>query len=62
MELTWQNGATIALIVAALGYVSWRLWRMTQGDRSAGCHACGSCPTDEKRDTLITIDGTERKD
>jgi hypothetical protein len=46
MTLDWQNAATAAIVLLALGYFARYLLRLTRRRGSAGCRCCAQCPAD----------------
>ena len=58
MNLNWQEVVTIALVGIALVYLSYRIWLVAMGARSAGCgpNTCKSCPS-----SADTVNGQEKQ-
>jgi hypothetical protein len=44
MTDTGQISITFAVVVAALAYVGYRIYRSWTGKRGAGCRSCSNCP------------------
>lgn len=51
MTFDWQATAAPLIVVAAIGYLAWRLVgpRFFKSKQGSGCGSCGSCPSGEKR-------------
>jgi hypothetical protein len=47
MISNWQDAIVVAAVVLAASYVARRAWLVARGRRQAGCHGCGTCPSNQ---------------
>lgn len=63
MTFDWQATAAPLIVVAAIGYLAWRLVgpRFFKSKQGSGCGSCGSCPSGgeagRSEPQLVQIDG-----
>ena len=60
MTITWQDWATIGIVLLAAGYVARYAIRWAKRKGSPGCGCCTKCSTDTPEKPLLHLD--ERDD
>ena len=56
MNLPWQESTTIVIVLAAVGYVAWRIVRFVRRKGMPDCRCCPNCSADVGRKVLVTLD------
>ena len=56
MNITWQEVATAAVLLLAVGYVACRVFRFFRRKGMPDCRCCPKCPADEHKNPLVAIE------
>ena len=62
MTIPWQDVVTVGLVIAALGYLAYRIGRWIRRKGFSRCGCCTKCPAEPTEKPLVTLDGKPRKE
>jgi hypothetical protein len=61
MNLTWQDLATICIVLLSAGYVVRYIVRWAKRKGQPGCGCCTKCPAEPSEEPLVTLDKRTEK-
>jgi hypothetical protein len=59
MNITWQSTAVVGIVLAAVGYVAYRVVRLIRRKGLPDCGCCPKCPADTPEKPLIDLNRNE---